>query len=1168
MKKKLKYKKAQTGSFVGSDNFAWSDLTQNAPISNPYDDGSFFRIPGGGTPAVSSMPDLVKKSFAPKPLYNPLLADDINYGLSGLDAIGGIINNNRQRRDEQDQVLRSITPAYVDNFEDQGLNNIPAYTKAGGKIKPIYPYGGGPLTSKGAKEILRDGTVRGKKLTSKQKRYFGYIAGGGKPKAQTGTTVLLDRNAARDYYWNPHSNDATQQPSYQEIKAAKHSAGDVYDQMDKLYFTASNNFTNKRAELNPSINPNGTLKLTSGKFKGASINPDIIKGLVKAAKNQNIDPWELIGLAGQESTFGKAYAGSTTGITSLDNIVSGWNVYDNNKPYEYNRFLADNKVPGISVDKDKDGEGYYATDDTTARTYVNLHPELLDKYKQKLASIQPPTVNAYEAAAQRLKKSGIKGYNPGDPNYTTDVQNSIKLLKSDPALSKYVSTMKTGGKVKFIRKQVGGQGDQIQQIMQQCAQELQQGKQPQQIMQELVQSGIPQQQAQQIIQQVIQQLQQSQGQQQSQGDEQEQSGQQEEQPDQAKAGKWIPSNLHKGRCANPGSADCPKGSPQYNLAMTFKKYHGFHQAGGNNIPTTEGLPDNMSQMANVNAEEGEIFQTNDGGISKVADDAGTHAEGGADLANVDRVLEDTSDKRKDFASRVLKMSPDNVEALTGYRPKRPVTHSKAFEFVTDKINAFRRKVSTGNKKLNSRANFDKYAYNAATLNLTTMNSLPSNDDVFDTLFNHQEDVKKTYGIKDDGTMIAKYGIKAQTGTGVTTYPGGKESTPAGNSNAFDFPGGLDAFKQAWSPFVNLDSYGNVSDAQSATYNWLVQNKPDLATSIWNEGLTKKGLSLLNDPSASSTYKAAATKLFDASGKLKTGVTPSADDLAALAPAYADNMLGVRTIAPAVNTQSETTPVPTEEEQFSGLPSIPNTDVTGNFSPIQQPNNTFHEATHWYDNAPGIFSLIDAMTREPELYNPVQFHQLKSKLIDPTSQLNANQSDYNTAANAIRSQRFGSGFTAANIANLASKKYQINNEVLSNAENANNQIKNNEIAYNTNVRDKQSAADADTRGSYYNRVLLGRENQRLQKLQSIQALSRVAALKARQNRSGNLVLKLSPAFDQNGNYNGYRYVPVIPGEDQISEVPVAQTKTATSKPYSKTTVTWKKGDKLIKQETKN
>lgn len=31
-----------------------------------------------------------------------------------------------------------------------------------------------------AREILRDGTAQGHPLTKKQKRYFGYLAGGGK----------------------------------------------------------------------------------------------------------------------------------------------------------------------------------------------------------------------------------------------------------------------------------------------------------------------------------------------------------------------------------------------------------------------------------------------------------------------------------------------------------------------------------------------------------------------------------------------------------------------------------------------------------------------------------------------------------------------------------------------------------------------------------------------------------------------------------------------------------------------------------------------------------------------------------------------------------------------------------------------------------------------------
>lgn len=39
------------------------------------------------------------------------------------------------------------------------------------------------LTSKKAKKILKDGTAQGHKLTAKQKRFFGAVAGGQKPRS-------------------------------------------------------------------------------------------------------------------------------------------------------------------------------------------------------------------------------------------------------------------------------------------------------------------------------------------------------------------------------------------------------------------------------------------------------------------------------------------------------------------------------------------------------------------------------------------------------------------------------------------------------------------------------------------------------------------------------------------------------------------------------------------------------------------------------------------------------------------------------------------------------------------------------------------------------------------------------------------------------------------------
>jgi hypothetical protein len=54
----------------------------------------------------------------------------------------------------------------------------------------VYARGG--LTSAKAKEILRDGTAQGHPLTAKQKRYFGYIAGGGNPRAAHGGIPVPD----------------------------------------------------------------------------------------------------------------------------------------------------------------------------------------------------------------------------------------------------------------------------------------------------------------------------------------------------------------------------------------------------------------------------------------------------------------------------------------------------------------------------------------------------------------------------------------------------------------------------------------------------------------------------------------------------------------------------------------------------------------------------------------------------------------------------------------------------------------------------------------------------------------------------------------------------------------------------------------------------------------
>jgi hypothetical protein len=52
------------------------------------------------------------------------------------------------------------------------------------------------LTTAKAKEILTDGTAQGHPLTSKQERFFGAVAGGEKPYADSGRAIKGLKRAA------------------------------------------------------------------------------------------------------------------------------------------------------------------------------------------------------------------------------------------------------------------------------------------------------------------------------------------------------------------------------------------------------------------------------------------------------------------------------------------------------------------------------------------------------------------------------------------------------------------------------------------------------------------------------------------------------------------------------------------------------------------------------------------------------------------------------------------------------------------------------------------------------------------------------------------------------------------------------------------------------------
>jgi hypothetical protein len=214
-------------------------------------------------------------------------------------------------------------------------------------------------------------------------------------------------------------------------------------------------------------------------------------------------------------------------------------------------------------------------------------------------------------------------------------------------------------------------------------------------------------------------------------------------------------------------------------------------------------------------------------------------------------------------------------------------------------------------------------------------------------------------------------------------------------------------------------------------------------------------------------------------------------------------------------------------------------------------------------------LTDSFKRDPELYNPVQAHELRYKQLNPEAALRANQGDYNAALQSLGNEHTGSGARAANISNLTAQKYKANNQILAEYENQNAGIKNKEIEYNTGVRDRQSMLDARSREQFYGNVLKARDNQRLQRLQAIQDLSRVQQLKARQNSSGNLLLQMTPHFDQEGNYNGTPTTFTLPPDYSGGDfIPTDQTVKKGAAPKQTVRQQYKVGDRTFTVTNQN
>lgn len=164
---------------------------QRSAMANTYGMKDGGKVVGPGTGRSDDVPAEIRQGSFIVPAKNAKLAQKIRKQFLGD---GGAVANT-------DQTAVDTVPVYLSNGEhmftpeeaDMLVNthgiNLDALAPDSDK-KMGYGYqNGGYVSAHKAKKILKDGTVRGNKLTEKQMNYFGWIAGGRKGGYKDGGEV-------------------------------------------------------------------------------------------------------------------------------------------------------------------------------------------------------------------------------------------------------------------------------------------------------------------------------------------------------------------------------------------------------------------------------------------------------------------------------------------------------------------------------------------------------------------------------------------------------------------------------------------------------------------------------------------------------------------------------------------------------------------------------------------------------------------------------------------------------------------------------------------------------------------------------------------------------------------------------------------------------------------
>lgn len=193
-----------------------------------------------------------------------------------------------------------------------------------------------------------------------------------------------------------------------------------------------------------------SIRLTEGLLRGAKIPRRLISDASKVGKKYEVDPFDILGIAAKESTYGYGPFGGArrdeTGNISARSMFTMNDIPTHTKiPKTYEEFVYD-KGDRSLIELTKNNDGFFfVPKDEDAKKKIYSDPKLVGGYKEYLTQFKNPGMqNVLEEVAKRIKTRGISSYNPGQKNYAELVDKYKEMLKNNKTKI-LPSTNKLGG---------------------------------------------------------------------------------------------------------------------------------------------------------------------------------------------------------------------------------------------------------------------------------------------------------------------------------------------------------------------------------------------------------------------------------------------------------------------------------------------------------------------------------------------------------------------------------------------------------------------------------------------------------------------------------------------------------------------------------------------------